>query len=216
MGRKHRKPTGITGPTRVGPDGVRFLQIPFPETKDEIEQFVVASFSREALPGGLTIRSKHQNRENDLDFAIKTNKGGKFLELMEVAPLENLRGSYTSAPSSYKPYEFAEYIHAKAMKKSDHYASGHAPKIVLLLYVTHWTFTLSESVICLLQYWFATKPHCFEWIFAYHPIDQQTGIRHLLFPTPVDFWRTFDPNSLRENVVHNLSPMDWQQVPSAA
>jgi hypothetical protein len=216
MGHKHKKPTGTTGPTRLGPNGIEFLQVAFPGTKDEIEQFIVASFSREPLPGGLTIRSRHQNRENDLDFAIKTSLGSKFLELMEIAPLEHLRGSYEMAPATYKPFEFAEYIHAKAMKKSNHYASSKTPKIVLLLYVTNWTFTLSESVICLLQYWFCTHPHCFEWVFAYHPTDQHNGIRHLLYPTPTSHWTSFNPESLRENVVHNLSPISWQQVPSGA
>ena len=142
MGRKHRKPTGSTGTTRIGPDGVKFMQLDFPETKEEIEEFIVASFRCEPLPGGLTIKSRHQNRENDLDFAIKTTMGSKFLELMEIAPLEHLRGSYESAPDSYRPYEFAKYIHAKAMRKSDRYSGNKPPKIVLLLYVTHWTFTL--------------------------------------------------------------------------
>jgi len=216
MARKQRKPTGITGPTRVGPDGVEFLQLAFPTTKDEIEQFIVATFGCEPLPGGLTIRSRHQNRENDLDFSIKTSLGSMFLELMEIAPLENLRGSYESAPASYRPYDFAQHIYAKAMRKSAHYASNKKPKIVLLLYVTNWTFNLSESVICLLQYWFCTRPHCFEWIFAYHPIDQHNGIRHLLYPTSASHWANFDPESLRDNVVHNQSPMAWQQFPSGA
>jgi len=192
------------------------LRLHFPTTKDEIEDFIVAAFGSENLPGGLTINSRHQNRENDLDFTIKTNSGKKFLELMEIAPLENLRGSYENAPESYKPFDFAQYIHAKVMRKSDHYSSPKKPKIVLLLYVTDWTFTLSESVVCLLQYWFCKWPHCFEWIFAYHPIDQNNGIRHLIYPTPVSYWTTFNPEDLRENIVHNLSPMQWQLFPSGA
>ena len=216
MRRLPKKPVGTTGPTRIGPDGINFLKLEFPANKEDIEDFIVAAFSTESLPGGLTIKSRHQNRENDLDFTIKTNFGKKFLELMEIAPLENLRGSYEKAPASYKPFDFASYIHAKAMGKSNHYSSPKKPKIVLLLYVTDWSFTLSESVVCLLQYWFCTQPHCFEWIFTYHPIDQTTGIRHLIYPTPATYWTTFNAESLREIIVHNLSPMEWQVAPSGA
>src|SRR5690606_18601095 len=130
-------------------------------------------------------------------------------ELMEIAPLENLRGSYASAPSQYKPYDFAQYIYGKAMKKSSRYVGKKSPRIVLLVYVTNWSFILSESVVCLLQYWLQSDPHNFEQVYVHHPVEPGFGFTSLLFPTPAVHWKNFDPATLKDNVVQNLSPLEW-------
>lgn len=214
MVKSHRKPVGKIGPVRISSEGAEFQRLAFPETKDEIEAFIVQAFTSETLPGGLRIKSVHQNRENDFDFKVKTTEGSKYLELMEIAPLENLRGSYEAAPAKYKPYDFANYILTKILGKSGRYDGEKRSSIVLLLYITDWSFTLSESVIALLQYWLTRQPHSFEYVFCYQPIDHAAGVRHLIFPTPADHWATFDPETLRENEVHNLSPLKWELLPS--
>lgn len=158
----------------------------------------------------LRISEWKQNHQNDFDFSVVTTEGPKFLELMEIAPLENLRGSYDKAPSSYKPYDFAAYILAKINGKSERYRGAASSNICLLMYITDWAFTLSPTVIALLQYWTAHQSHSFQYIFCYSPIDTESGIANLIYPTPKNFWKSFNPDTYRENVVHNLSPLKWE------
>jgi hypothetical protein len=93
---------------------------------------------------------------------------------MGIAPLENLRGSYEKAPSSYRPYDFAEYIFAKINRKSERYRGAAASNICLLIYITDWAFTLSQTVVALLQYWSAHQSHSFQYIFCYSPFDVES------------------------------------------
>lgn len=210
MANSPRKPTGTIGPLQVSAAGAEFLQVEFPRTKEEVEHFILEAFIRDSGSLPLRISEWKQNRQNDFDFSIGTTEGPKFLELMEIAPLENLRGSYDKAPSSYKPYDFAEYILAKINGKSERYRGAASSNICLLMYVTDWAFTLSQTVIALLQYWSAHQSHSFQYIFCYSPIDAESGIAHLIYPTPKDFWKNFSPDAYRENVVHNFSPLKWE------
>lgn len=210
MANPHRKPTGTTGPLHVSAEGAEFLQLEFPRTKEEIESFIVEAFVRNSGSMPLRISEWKQNHQNDFDFSVVTTEGPKFLELMEIAPLENLRGSYDKAPSSYKPYDFAAYILAKINGKSERYRGAASSNICLLMYITDWAFTLSPTVIALLQYWTAHQSHSFQYIFCYSPIDTESGIANLIYPTPKNFWKSFNPDTYRENVVHNLSPLKWE------
>ncbi|MCC7227811.1 MAG: hypothetical protein IT507_14100 [Burkholderiaceae bacterium] len=209
----HKKPVGTIGPIRLCAAGAEFHKVRFPDTKDEIEALIVQAFASEIMPDGLMITNVDQNAENDFDFFLKTTDGNKYLELIEVAPLENLRGSYKVAPSTYKPYDFAAYILSKVLSKSVRYRGAKKSGIVLLIYITHWSFTLSESVITLLQYWLTTQSHSFERIYCYQPIDPASGVRHLVFPTPLDHWSTFVPDAFKDKLVHNLSPLLWNPMP---
>nr|WP_315483887.1 hypothetical protein [uncultured Undibacterium sp.] len=205
-----RKPVGVNGPVFLTDRGAEFQQLEYPTIKEEIEMLVAKSFSAGPIPGGLQISSLEQQDQNDFDFKAKSNFGFLNLELMEIAPLENLRGSYAKAPSEYKPYDFAKYIHAKAMRKSERYGGSKVPRIVLLLYVTDWAFVLSESVICLLQYWLQNTPNNFFQVYVHHPVQLGFGVTRLLLPTPEAHWATFNPETLRENIVTNLSPIKWE------
>ena len=97
--RKHKleKPTGIMGQTRIeaGPGGTtsEFQRLVFPRTKEEIEEFIVRGFLRAARKQGLLhtdVIDTAQNELDDFDFCLKTLQGEKSLELMEIAPLENV------------------------------------------------------------------------------------------------------------------------------
>lgn len=182
---------------RVSANGAEFLQVEFPKTKEQIEEFIVSAFVENSRSLPLEIRSYSQNPQNDFDFSVGTNEGGKFLELMEIAPLENLRGSYEKAPSSYRPYDFAEYVFAKINGKSEKYRGAASSNICLLIHITDWAFTLSQTVVALLQYWSAHQSHSFQYIFCYSPLDAESGVANLLYPTPRDFWKDFDSDSYR-------------------
>jgi hypothetical protein len=210
MKKSPTKPTGVIGPISVSAEGLQFLRVEFPRTKDEIEEYIVNSFLKNSAALPLKINGQVQNQQNDFDFTIDTSEGKKYLELMEIAPLENLRGSYDRAPSSYKPYEFAAYIFQKMMGKSAKYQGAASSKICLLIYITDWSFTLSETVIALLQYWAVQTEHSFENVFCYSPIDQHNGVTKLIFPTPKEYWSKFDPSAYLENEVINFSPLKWE------
>ena len=209
MANPPRKPTGTIGPLHLSDEEAKFLHFEFPRTKEKIESFIVEAFVRNSGSIPLRITEWKQNQQNDFDFSVGTTDGPKFLELMEIAPLENLRGSYDKAPSSYKPYDFAANIFAKINGKSEKYRGAASSNICLLMYVTDWAFTLSQTVIALLQYWTSHQSHSFEYIFCYSPIDACYGIPNLIYPTSKDFWKKINPDSYRENVVHNLSPLKW-------
>jgi len=98
MANPPRKPTGTTGPLHVSAEEAEFLQLEFPSTKEEIEEFIVEAFVRNSDSMPLRISEWKQNHQNDFDFSVVTTEGPKFLELMEIAPLENLRGSYDKHP----------------------------------------------------------------------------------------------------------------------
>ncbi len=128
---------------------------------------------------------------------------------MEIAPLEHV-GAYAAAPPSYEPYELAKYLLSKIQGKSEKYGKAKGVEQYLLLYITDWRFILSQSVMALLQYWTLTTAHNFTGIYLYMPMNKDEGISSLLFPTPADFWKNFNPESLKENLVQNLDPKGWK------
>jgi len=207
--KKPTKPTGNIGVVALSAEGASFQRIEFPRTKDEIEEFIVKAFVGNSAGMPLQIVDFSQNDENDFDFTIRTTEGTKYLELMEVAPLENLRGSYAQAPDRYKPYDFALYVAGKIIGKSERYEGSAGSQICLLIYITDWAFTLSETVIALLQHWAATTSQSFQYVFCYSPFDRVTGDAKLIYPTPAEFWNGFDPEQYRDNEVFNFSPMKW-------
>jgi len=214
----HKKPTGDSGVTKISADAegskADFKRLEFPHTKDQIEKFIVENFLRLAPSAGVfphTNCTVLQNPESDLDFTLHcADKCPRKLELMEVAPLEHLRGSYTSAPSSYKPYEFGRYILNKMLSKSSKYGLSGQTELHLLIYITDWKFILSQSVTALLQYWTLKTSHNFAGIYVYMPINETEGVSQLIFPTPHDHWKSFNPDTLKDNVVQNLDPKGWK------
>ena len=122
-----RKPTGKIGAiaVRLTERRVTFEPVKFPETKEEIEQFFAERFYRATEDSGLLdsklISVPEKNVTDDFDFTLHTEHGKKYLELMEVAPLEHLRGSYEKAPNFYNEYDFGKYIFEKILGKSKRY-----------------------------------------------------------------------------------------------
>lgn len=217
MSRRKRKPTGTRGPIHVHgslKDGVtvEHERIVFPDSKTEVEQFIVTAFVSAAVRAGklptpfVDIRPRP---ENDFDFVDVGAVRPTYLELMEIAPLEKVNGSYDGAPSSYRSYDFAEVMLGKVLGKSERYSPGKDTRLVLLLYVTDWRFNPSGTVIALLQYWMLTKPHVFSEVYAFCPSSSDDGIVYLIYPTPAAFWRDFDPEAHRSNETFNVDPQGW-------
>ena len=211
---KHRKPTGTKGPIKVTNRGhkttSKFEQLQFPSTKEEVEAFVVKGFINSARKMNLfqDMVDYEQNKSDDLDFTISTQTGKKYLELMEIAPIESLRGSYDLSSSSYKPYELSEYIFKKMMNKSSRYLQSTSVGISLLTYITDWRFSLSDKTIAILQYWALHNNHSFEYIYFYSPIMEDSGVVYLIYPTPIEHWSNFDPELYKDIVVHIAMPIN--------
>jgi len=213
---KPQKPTGNIGPIRLttGPNGgkVEFLPVSFPKTKEDIENFIVHGFLNTARNQGIlsfAIENITRNKLDDFDFKATTSAGPRYMELMEIAPLEHLGTSYSQAPNSYKPYDFARYIVDKIMGKSDHYASPTDTGIILLLYVTGWQFKLNETIFKLLQYWTTQSRHCFESIYYYHPVSEESGMAQIIFPTRSEQWSGFNPDKYKAVTALILNPTKY-------
>lgn len=212
---KPMKPTGETGLVIVSKNKTGFQQAEFPKNKEDIEKFIANGFLKSAqqqkiLP--FEVASYAQNELDDFDYFLQTSIGPRYLELMEIAPLENLQGKYKNAPSSYKPYDFAEWIYKKIMYKSDRYAGAVDAKITLLLYITHWTFTLDKIATELLKYWTVENKNNFDSIYFYSPCTENFGRPQLIFPTSLDCWKrkNFSPERCKDVTALVLSPLDWK------
>jgi hypothetical protein len=197
--KKPRKPTGITGSLRLesGKEPA-FQQVEFPKSKAEVERHIAESFAATPADLGFKIIRISSNSENDLDFQLETDGGRVYLELMEIAPLELTKGSYEEASNEYLIYEFVEAVRDKIVAKSKKYSSTKQPRIILLVYITHWAFNLGVQALCLLQYMLCHSDLCFEKIFLHTPSSPE-GMTELLYPSPKEFWRAqgFDPEAYR-------------------
>ena len=210
---KHRKPTGVDGPIRLTrfDDGMshEFLTFRWPATKEEIELLVINSFVRDASPAGLIryeITGIQRLPQSDLDFRLATSRGAKLFELMELVSLEG----YQAGTKPSNSYEMARWTRDKILEKSGRYGTRRANPMNLLLYSTHFGFSLESTELELVQYWTAVWPHVFEAIYFYRPTDAATGIGHVVFPTPIQRWIGYDAEKYREVKVLRLDPREWK------
>jgi hypothetical protein len=214
------KPTGVSGSFRVhvGIDGqvsgsfewVPFLAIKAAVEQQMVERFIASMNKRLAQSGDWFFLSHPRgNAENDFDFTVTSPNGPAYLELMEIAPL---CGPYEKAPHTYTPYEFGKVILTSILEKSGRYSRNAGRDLFLLLYVTHWSFTLSNSTIACLRYWLRAQPTLFRAIFSYQPLDSDEGASRWLFPIPPEFVSDFDPEDIRENICINFDPRNARLV----
>lgn len=214
------KPTGTTGPfeSRVNSDGQitgSFQQISFPSSKEVVEEYIssrfIYSMKKHLATCGenFILWDAKRNQEDDFDFTVSTSKGSAFLELLEAAPLS---GRYQDAPSTYRPYDLARHVFSEVVKKSDRYPKSGVRDIFLLIYVTHWTFALSDSTVACLRYWLARTQTAFGAVFFYIPLDAEEGYPGWLFPIPPEFIAGFDPELIRDQVCLNLNPQKFEVV----
>ena len=214
------KPTGVSGSFRVHVDADgdvsgSFEQIPFSAAKAVVEQQMAerffASMNKHLAQSGdrFLLSEPQSNTENDFDFTVASPNGRAYFELMEVAPLH---GPYEQAPSTYRPYKFAKAILSRILEKSRRYPKSTGRDLFLLLYVTHWSFVLSDSTIACLRYWLTVQPTVFRAIFSYQPLDADEGAPHWLFPIPPELIGAFNPEQIRDSICINLDPRNAQVV----
>jgi hypothetical protein len=136
---------------------------------------------------------------------VSSPTGTLKLELLEIVPLPYSKiGPEEEVPHSV--HDLASLIHAQIVKKSKHYASAKPLKKVLLFYVTDWRFRPSQSVLDLVRFWTAQKPHRFDYIYSYRVVSEKEGEVQLVYPVERS-WEGFDPERLRNRVEVYVSPM---------
>jgi len=214
--RKIRKPSGKLGKLKFqsgDKNSISFEKIEFPVQKDEIEAFIVERFLFHLSAEGylpFEITRYEQNHINDLDFTLHTTYGKKYLELMEIAPLEHIKGGYDKAPNSYNDYNFTESVYDKLMSKSASYQNTSESNIWLLIYPTDYRFVLSDTATALLQYWTITRSHYFEYIFYFTLFDETAGLLHWIYPSSQDYFVGFDASKYRNSWTILFKPEDWK------
>jgi hypothetical protein len=190
-----KKPTGKMGSLRVqmgpGQGKQTFFRAVFPTTKREIEAAVPATAL--AAPANQFAIGSHyglvgkpvQNDENDFDFTLPTDTGQTYLDLMEIAPLEEVRGSYEHAGQMVWVGKRADWIAAKVFEKSGDYGRGPASGVHLLLYTTDFRFDAMGYVCDLLVHLLHGRAHCFGSVAYCSPLPSDVHTR-LLFPLPAE------------------------------
>ena len=211
---KRKKPSGILGYAQAvsgATTTATFEKISFPHDKEGIERFIVDQFiysgNREAKKRGsdygFFLQDPVQNPIDDFDFEIKSMGELAYLELLEAAPLEHVKGGYAQAPNSYRPLEFAEDIFSKIVSKSSRYPPNLDRKLYLLVYVTHWTFFFNPLTINILQHLCNGTKLVFEDVLAYCPLDEREGVIYSLYPMAPESIPPMNLAELRDVVVIN-------------
>ena len=204
MKKGKRKPSGAIGPItiRPGDQATEFQPLPFPEDKAELERYIVTFVTRGFRNKGhnpyeLT-GEPTQNAENDYDFTLPTVSGTEYPDLMEVAPLEAVRGSYRDAPGSYNHGELADFIVDKLSAKSEKYRANLQPSIHLLLYTTDWRFRVTDNVLLLVGNQCRQNDHSFKTIIYCVPDDATHGEAKRVYPLPPDVFKNLDEQAARQ------------------
>ena len=215
--KRRKKPVGTAGPVYLDPEegSARFERIAYGETKEEIEKYVMRVALESAQRAGADLwkltDSPRQNAENDFDFTLETSDGPEDLDLMEVAPLQDVRGSYEDAAASYNHGDLAGFLWEKIDSKSIKYGSTPRSRgvhrIHLLLYTTDWRFDVVDDVLDLLAFWAFRRNHAFDSIHYYSPFDQETGQLKLVYPRTEDLFHGFSEKQKRVWSAAFLAPL---------
>lgn len=198
MNEQKKKPTGVIGSITIHPDGrpPEFRQMKFPQTKAEIEKYILKLMISNAKKADLNPYDLKgnpvQNSENSFDFMLPTTQGDQYLDLMEIAPLENARGSHEKAPDHYNNGELADSIYSKILSKSQKYGLSPRSVIHLLLYTTDWKFQIGDGVLDLLAYWSLRDQHCFRSILYFSPKSSNEGDIIVIHPRLPETFHQFD------------------------
>jgi hypothetical protein len=138
------------------------------------------------------------------------------MDLVELLYRDKEGKPYENNDIEIRIFDFAEQIRDTVMRKSQHYGKAGDTPIHLLLYVTHWRFWPSETVIHLVQHFLNQSPPIMEYVFLVLPLTATEGTARVLYPSrdpleghaPEDFreakYLVLDPSKAR--IVSNISP----------
>jgi len=217
MKSKPKKPSGKMGALSIGPAGFRFESIPWPAVKDQLEDFVLTAAIRSAREAGTNLYELEQdpvrNPEQDFDFTIHTRAGIQYLDLMEIAPLRDVRGPHEKVPANYVVGEMADAIWDELDRKSSKYAANLLP-VHLLIYPTDWRFRISRSVTDILGYWSCIRAHSFASIVYFAFDDATSGELVKIAPRPAEDFAGFDESRIRASVIVMANLADARPQPN--
>lgn len=198
----NKKPTGKTGFIRIGPTGVNYHQTIFPETKEDIEKFIIERFVNNLNQQNTFFQIKQFQKkiENDFDFVLDTSLGKRDMDLMEIAPKDFLNKGYSEIPNHYLDTDLGKKVWDKIEEKSNHYGNK-KQKLFLLIYSTDFRLNLSELCIQYLKYLSNKNEHCFEMIFYFSLLTSEEGFGRLIYPTDV---YKFDEDKHKNDAVFSL------------
>jgi len=215
MSKKHSKPVGTTGLNFLGNLGPTTLSVfqsgSLTGDKAADEMAIVISFLKSAKHLGLRSSTPIipvQNKESDFDFTLRTSSGEVILELLEIAPPEEMKAGYSNARATHEIHGFCESIFAQISKKSARYVPPARKRFDLLIYVAHWAFIPTQQCIQLLQYWCNTKQHIFHDIYLHLYTGTTIAPSFSLFPAEMVDLANFSPESLRGKQFTNFDPLN--------
>ena len=137
--RERRKPRGTSVSIQLTPNGwVREYQ-QLPESKAAIELEIARRFCDPNVALDPHIRRfgrlelQPPERENAIDFRIRTDSGPRWLELAEFAPLDQFKFKYDNATGKWRGLDMAE-LFVKLVKDKQNKCYG--PGVILLIYQT--------------------------------------------------------------------------------
>lgn len=185
---KQKKPSGIRTSILISSSGVHREKAHFPGEKAELELLFAKAFCGGKPPlnphitqyGSFT-KLKAQP-ENNLDFRVITEKGQKWLELAEFAPLNNFGGRYENIPTTWTIEDMINQFLALIMKKnSKSYGNG----VILLIYNTHDSLFVPPPIIRSVRKTLASSPPTFEAIYFISAYSEETATVWQVWPNNV-------------------------------
>lgn len=200
--KKNKKPTGRLGGLKPKP-GINgpistWYPVNFPDGKEEIEELVMDKFIRAETRPGLGFLSVSQNTQNHFDFTLETLSGPIYMDLMEVMYQVGPGNPYQNGGKPIHCGYYALQIMNKIMGKSSKYGASKNVPHHLLIYNTHWDFSLPPELIKLLQHKLLISEHNFEKIFYLSMTDNINPQVFQIYPTPFKDIENFNP-ALVEN-----------------
>lgn len=168
------KPTGNTGPISFGSGGMSRQLVEFPHAKADIEMFIARLFcaGTAGMRPQMTRYGSFSNlapqSENSVDLNVRTERGERWLELTEFAPLAEFGGSYENVPAQWSAEQLAalmlDLIRRKAHK-------NYGANVILVIYKTHERLFVPPPILRLLRGMLRAPP--FESIYFLSPHDQE-------------------------------------------
>lgn len=180
-------------------------------TKEEVEKVYAEVFVKEfnrTLPLGLGmfVKITKQNDTSELDFDVES-PFANYLELAELSPFgEEWARALRAGKRVWVPTIVKWIWNSIVWKKSEKYGADLAKKTILLLYPTHYEFTLSLATEDMLRSVFRERRSYFAAVFYVDRLDGRCMSFKTLYPptkiTPPStyFFKCYDRALLRDSM----------------